>query len=248
MKTKKYTNNLQKSSGLFLQLGLVLTLLTTYLALELKTEQRAATVIETSIDSDDTYEFIPVKEIRIKRKETKVKVKQKRQSSTDFVIDNTPTQEDETPPFVQPIDPEDDNPIDLSGLADEGSGDDILVPDTHLKIDDVQEVPVFPGCEKVKQSKRRACFEKKMHKHVQRKFNSSLSSQLGLSSGKKRIFVEFLITKTGEIEITNSNAPHARLEKEGKRVVKKLPTMIPGKQNGKAVNVKYTLPIVLNVE
>ncbi|MCF6279911.1 MAG: energy transducer TonB [Flavobacteriaceae bacterium] len=248
MKTKTYTNNLQKSSGLFLQLGLVLTLFTTYLALELKTEQRVPIVIETSIDSDDTFELFPVKEIQIKRKEKIVAVKQKRQPSTDFVIDDTPTQEDDTPPFVQPIDPEDHNPIDLSGLVDEGSGDNILAPDDHLKIDDVQEIPIFPGCEKVKQSKRRACFEKKMHKHVQRKFNSSLSNQLGLSSGKKRIFVEFLITKTGEIEITNSNAPHSRLEKEGKRVVNKLPTMIPGKQNGEAVNVKYILPIVFNVE
>ena len=87
-----------------------------------------------------------------------------------------------------------------------------------------------------------------MHKHVQRKFNANLGNQLGMSSGRKRIFVEFIISKTGKIEVTNISAPHKRLQKEGKRVVNKLPTMIPGKQNGEAVNVKYILPIVFSVE
>ena len=111
----------------------------------------------------------------------------------------------------------------------------------------VQEKPIFPGCEKVKESERKKCFEKKITKFVTRKFNAGLAPSLGLSSGKKRILIEFLITKTGEIEITNAKAPHESLKKEGKRVVNKLPKMIPGKQKGKEVDVKYILPILFDV-
>ena len=45
-----------------------------------------------------------------------------------------------------------------------------------------------------------------------------------------------------------ARAPHARLEKEAKRVVGLLPKMIPGKQRGRPVNVTYMLPISFNVE
>ncbi|PHR70163.1 MAG: energy transducer TonB [Lutibacter sp.] len=244
MDTRKHTNNLQKSSVLFLQLGLVLTLLTTYLALELKTEQRIAIIIETSIDSDDTYEFFPAKEIQIERKvkERKFKPVTKKIFTGEIKKNNKPDEVETQLPFdneptVNPT------PNILKGLV-EIPKEDPLVADYFS----VQEVPIFPGCEKVKESKRRACFEKKLHKFVQKKFNGELSIQLGLPSGVQKIYVQFLITKTGDIEVIGGRAPHKKLMTEGKRVVKKLPRMIPGKQNGKEVGVKYMLPISFNVE
>jgi len=45
-----------------------------------------------------------------------------------------------------------------------------------------------------------------------------------------------------------ARGPHARLEKEAIRVVELLPDMTPGKQRGRPVGVKYTLPITLVVE
>ncbi len=86
-----------------------------------------------------------------------------------------------------------------------------------------------------------------MQKHVQRKFNSELASDLGLS-GKLKIYVQFKITKTGGIQIMGARAPHKRLKKEAIRVVKLLPKMQPGKQRGRPVNVTYMLPISFNVE
>jgi protein TonB len=38
------------------------------------------------------------------------------------------------------------------------------------------------------------------------------------------------------------------LQKEATRIIKKLPKMKPGKQRGKAVGVKYTLPMRIDVE
>lgn len=245
MDTKKYTNKLQKSSVLFLQLGLVLTLLTTYLAFELKTEQRATAYKKPKVETEKPYEFTTIDDFQIEEKIVK-KSKQiaKKKSSPEFKIDKTDAKEKDALPF-EVKDTKENNPVETKLVYVEPT---IEVFPEDVPYTSIQEVPIFPGCEKVKESKKRACFDKKMSKHIQSKFNSELANQLGLSSGKKRIWVEFLITKTGEINITNASAPHVRLEKEGKRVVEKLPTMTPGKQNGKAVGVKYTLPISFEVE
>jgi protein TonB len=247
METRKHTNNLQKSSVLFLQLGLVLTLLTTYLAFELKTEQRNATIIDNPHEIEDPEIYFIPDIIEIEREIVKKKKRiAKKQPSQEPVIDNTPSKEEDTLPF-EPTDSEKDNPTDDDFVYVE-SEDDFKEDVPEVSYNSIQEVPIFPGCEKVKESKRRACFDKKMQSHIQRKFNSELSNQLGLSSGVKKIYVKFLITKTGEIEVIGAKASHLRLEKEGKRVVNKLPTMIPGKQNGEKVGVSYMLPIVFKVD
>ncbi|WP_457610622.1 energy transducer TonB, partial [Lutibacter sp.] len=41
---------------------------------------------------------------------------------------------------------------------------------------------------------------------------------------------------------------HKRLQAEAIRVIKLLPKMIPGKQRGRPVGVKYSLPIAFKVE
>ena len=249
METKKYTNKLQKSSVLFLQLGLVLTLLTAYFAFELKTEQKTTYKPDKPVETDKPYEFIPYEVFVIEEKIVKKSKRiAKKNPSPEFKIDKTQNQkEDDTLPFEQ-LDPNKENPVDFGDLVDINEPEPFIENVPTVPYTSIQEVPIFPGCEKVIESKRRACFDKKMSKHIQRKFNGNLHNQLGLSSGVKKIFVQFLITKTGDIKVINARAPHKKLMNEGKRVVKKLPKMIPGKQNGENVGVKYTLPISFEVE
>jgi len=59
-----------------------------------------------------------------------------------------------------------------------------------------------------------------------------------------RVVVQFVVTKTGaigEVKVVRSKDPD--LDREAVRVVKSLPNFIPGKMNGQAVNVWYTLPV-----
>ena len=244
MNTKKHTNKLQKSSLLFFQLGLVLALLTVYVAVEHKTEIHNATVIKNKPSVDEEYAFHQYDNYKVEEKKVvqKKAIVLKKASLDKIKITNKETAKETPLPFDNPDEKAKPTNVDLTKLVDVNEGEE-LDPDFFS----VQEKPIFPGCEKVKESERSACFEKKITKFVSRKFNAGLAPTLGLSSGKKRIFVEFLITKTGEIEITNASAPHVRLKKEGERVVNKLPIMIPGKQNGKEVNVKYLLPITFDV-
>ncbi|MFK5957457.1 MAG: energy transducer TonB, partial [Lutibacter sp.] len=54
--------------------------------------------------------------------------------------------------------------------------------------------------------------------------------------------------KEGNIAGVKSRAPHIALQEEAIRVINLLPKMIPGKQDGNAVGVKYSLPIAFKVE
>jgi protein TonB len=111
----------------------------------------------------------------------------------------------------------------------------------------IENVPVFPGCKGTNEEKKK-CMVDEITKHVNRKYNTGLAGDLGLTPGKKRVYVQFKIDKTGKITDVRARGPHARLEKEAVRVVELLPDMTPGKQRGRPVGVKYTLPITLVVE
>jgi len=247
METKKYTNNLQKSSGLFLQLGLVLTLFTVYQTLELKTEKKTATIIKPQDYIENPYEFENLKDFVVEPKAIVKEVKPvvKAVKPTVFVTTTEPIPND-APPF-EPSDPDEGNPT--STMVKRPSVVDVDVPENFIDdIKTIDEAPVFPGCEKAKYKDKKACFENKLRKFVGKKFNTNLASQLGLSSGVKRIFVEFVITKTGKVKVKQSKASRKRLEKEGERVVNKLPKMIPGKKAGKEVDMIYRLPIIFEVQ
>ncbi len=64
-----------------------------------------------------------------------------------------------------------------------------------------------------------------------------------------RVVVQFVVTKTGKIgEVKIARGKDPDLDKEAVRVVKSLPDFIPGKMNGQAVNVWYTLPITFKLQ
>ena len=119
--------------------------------------------------------------------------------------------------------------------------------DVEVHFTVIENVPEYPGCEKGSNVKKRKCMSDKITKFVQKKFNTDLAGDLGLT-GKQRISVVFKIDKNGNVTGVRSRAPHPRLEKEAARVVGLLPKMKPGRQRGKAVVVSYTLPITFLVQ
>ena len=119
--------------------------------------------------------------------------------------------------------------------------------DVEVPFSVIENVPEYPGCEKGSNAEKRKCMSAKIAKFVQRKFNTDLAGDLGLS-GKQRISVIFKIDKKGNVIGVRSRAPHPRLEKEAARVINLLPKMKPGRQRGKAVVVSYSLPITFKVQ
>ena len=121
------------------------------------------------------------------------------------------------------------------------NGDNVEVPFSVI-----ENVPIFPGCDKGNNEARRKCMSQKITKFVQRKFNTDLAGDLGLS-GRQRISVIFKIDKNGDVVGVRARAPHPKLKAEAIRVVNMLPKMKPGTQLGKAVVVPYSLPIIFEV-
>ena len=110
----------------------------------------------------------------------------------------------------------------------------------------IDQVPVFPGCEGLSKEEQKKCMSKNISKLVGENFNTKLANEFGLT-GRQRINVIFKIDTEGNITDVRFRAPHPSLEDEAIRVIKTLPKMIPGEQNGKKVNVPYSLPIIFQV-
>ena len=83
---------------------------------------------------------------------------------------------------------------------------------------------------------------------MQRKFNTDVAQDIGLEAGKKRMNVQFVIDKAGNIINIKVNAPHKKLEREVNRVIKLLPKMKPAMQGKNAASVRFNLPITFMVE
>lgn len=86
-------------------------------------------------------------------------------------------------------------------------------------------------------------------------FNQYISDNLkapkGISAYKGKLIVEFVVRKDGRIDnvrsVRNNNADPA-LVAEVIKLVKKMPKWKPGKQNGQAVDVYYSLPVPINLQ
>ncbi|WP_291870754.1 M56 family metallopeptidase [Maribacter sp.] len=108
----------------------------------------------------------------------------------------------------------------------------------------IDSVPVFPGCENVKN--KRACFNTMVQKHISKNFRYPLEAQEKGIQG--RVSVMFTISKTGEIINIRKRGPNELLEEETVRIISKLPVMKPGVHKGKNVNVPFSIPITFKLK
>jgi len=231
--------NLENYSKFFMELGLVLALFVAYLSFEYKSYDKTISDLGKLNMQEQVEEDIPITQ-RVEPVKPppppppapeKIEVVKDDKDVEETVLQSTETDEN-TAVKVDDIQTvaEDDEPVD----------------DVPFAI--IENPPIFPGCGNLPKDKQKACFSQKVSKIINKNFNVDLASDLGLSPGRKRIFVMFKIDKTGKVVNVRARGPHKRLEQEAIRVVKLIPRLKPGKQRGRPVGVKYSLPIVFNVQ
>lgn len=116
------------------------------------------------------------------------------------------------------------------------------------QFDLVEIIPITIDCNpKSEKEILKKCVENSIASHVNRTFNAGLAHKLGLKSGLHKINVSFIISINGEIVNIIAEGNNEKLNNEAIKVINRLPKMTPGMINGKTVNVKYSLPIVLLV-
>ena len=232
---KNPKSNLENYSKIFLQIGLVLALFITYAAIEKKTYDRnigdlgsANMTAELEEETVITERIEPVKpKTPPPPAPEKIEIVEDEKEVEETIIESTETDETEAVEIVEVEEVEE------------------VIEDVSFMI--IEDVPVFPGCKGNKEQLKK-CFSKKVQKHFSKKFDADLPNELGLTAGRKRVFIGFKIDKTGNIVNVQARAPHPKIKNEVVKVMKQLPRMKPGKQRGKPVGVKYSIPFTLIVE
>ena len=121
--------------------------------------------------------------------------------------------------------------------------DEIVVKE-EISFLNIDKAPTYPDCEPGDKD----CFSQNIQKHFAKNFDANLPKTLGLSSGRKRVFISFKIDKEGNIFDVQVRAPHEDIKQEVLSVMHSLPKVTPGEHEGKAVDVKYSIPFTILVE
>ena len=101
--------------------------------------------------------------------------------------------------------------------------------------DVVEQMPQFPGGPK-------ALFEY-LSKNIK---YPVVAEENGIQG---RVIVTFVVERDGSItDVKVAKSVDPSLDKEAQRVVKSMPHWIPGKQNGSAVRVKYSVPVTFKLQ
>ncbi|GAA0717196.1 hypothetical protein GCM10009430_13820 [Aquimarina litoralis] len=245
--SNKHDANVRKSTLVNFQIGLIASLLFTFVVFETYTSVSVVAPPDKEVDNTEDVSFtmdaFRVEKPKIQKQLVKVKKVKK-------------------PLLVEPKKVEERSAIakltkELGTISEKGKAkavpvDSILdiveTKEITYGIDKVTVAPIYPGCEGLSSNDERiACLSSKIKKIVSYKFNADLSAEYGLK-GVQKIHVQFQVSKDGSINDVKVRAPHPALEKETRRVVGKFSKMKPGKIGKDAVNVKYFLPITFRIQ
>ena len=225
--------DLSKDRNLYFVIGLTLVLGVTWGAIEYKTYEKVFDLAALDMLEDDD-EDIPITE-QLKTPPPPpppppapevIEVVEDEEEVEETVIESTETDQDE---------------IIIEEIEVEEEFEDIDVPFAVI-----EDVPIFPGCESVAKSQRRACFQEQMNKHIRRNFRyPEIAQEMGIQG---RVYVNFIIAKDGSITNIRMRGPDKNLENEAQRIISRLPQMTPGKQRGRAVRVPFSIPITFRLQ
>ena len=219
--------DLTKNSSLYFAIGLCLVLFVSWRLIEHKTYDKNDFSYEALNVAEDDDELVPITE-QLKTPPpppppaapTIIEVVEDEEEVEETVIESTETTQEQIIEDVEVIEEE---------------------VDVEVPFAIIEDVPLFPGCENVKKSERRNCFQEKIQRHIAKNFRyPEIAQEMGIQG---RVYVQFVISKDGSITGIRTRGPDKNLEKEAQRIIARLPVMIPGKQRGRPVRVPFSIPI-----
>lgn len=108
-------------------------------------------------------------------------------------------------------------------------------------------VPAYKGCDQsLSNEEIKQCTSERINSYANSNFDTKGVEEFA-QDGVNRVYVRFTISKEGMVKDIDARASHLKLAEEAKRVVSSLPKMQPGMQDGKPVNVLYSLPIIFQI-
>ena len=133
---------------------------------------------------------------------------------------------------------------DYRSIPEEKVGD--LAFDEAIPFAVVEQIPLFESCKNVEKLLQNECFQEEIRKHI--KTNLKYPKEAKKNKIECKVSTLFDIDINGtiinlKVRSSNKNDYNLLFEKEAKRIVNKFPKFIPAKQRGKAVKVRYSIPI-----
>ena len=109
----------------------------------------------------------------------------------------------------------------------------------------VENMPSYPGCESENSEQaKQNCTSRKIMEYLSKNINyPAMAKDAGIEG---RVFLSYVVGtdgKVSDVQILRGVPGGEQLDNEAVRVVKNLPKFNPGKQRGKAVPVRYNLPV-----
>ena len=228
--------DLSRNSGLYFVIGLAFVLFISWRAIEYKTYDRSNYDYEALDVDDDDDEEVPITE--------QLKVPPPPPPPpppAPEVIEVVEDEEEVEETIIESTETDQDDIVEVEEIEVEEFDDDIDVPFAVI-----EDVPVYPGCERVAKSKRRDCFQEKINQHIKKNFRyPEIAQEMGIQG---RVYVSFVISTDGSIINVRSRGPDKNLEGEAERIISRLPRMVPGKQRGRAVRVPFSIPITFRLQ
>ncbi|MFK8264911.1 energy transducer TonB [Capnocytophaga cynodegmi] len=224
--------DLAKNSGLFFAIGFALVSALSYAGFELKSyDKQVVDDRKTDVDRrlDEDVEEIIMETPEVQQPQipppvvVEVEVVENEKEIEETIIESTETTKEEV---VQVAD--------IKEVVEEP--EEVDVPFTII-----EDKPMFENCKDVAKDKQFDCFKQNLDKHVQKNFTyPQAAAEMGIQG---RVNVHFRINKDGSITIIGVRGPDKMLEAEARRIIEKLPKLIPGKQRGKPTSVTFSYPI-----
>ena len=218
MEPKKNSNvDLEKKRGLFIQIGLAVSLLIVLGAFEYRSYEKGASSLgDFNLEADWEEE-----------------------------IENTFREEKPPPPPPPPPDEivivEDEEEIENEiEIEDTESDEDLEIEEEEEVTDEVfvivEDMPRFQGCADDQ------CTQMEIMKYIAKNTKYPPIAKENNITG--RVFVSFVVDKTGKVtQVKVLRGVDKYLDAEAVRVVQSMPKFKPGKQRGKTVSVQYSVPI-----
>ncbi|MBU78955.1 MAG: energy transducer TonB [Flavobacteriales bacterium] len=222
-----------KNSSLYFVIGLSLILLITWRAIEWKTYSKIYGYEALNVDDEDD-EDIPITE------QIKVPPPPPPPPPAPEVIEVVEDEEEVEETVIESTETDQEEIVEIEEIEIEEEYDDVDVPFAVI-----EDVPIYPGCERVRKSERRNCFQEQINKHIRKNFRyPDIAQEMGIQG---RVYVSFIINKDGTIGSVRMRGPDKNLEKEAARIINRLPRMTPGKQRGRPVRVPFSIPITFKL-
>jgi len=129
-------------------------------------------------------------------------------------------------------------------VNDDGFDENVM---KAMQFDDVENVPVYNGCENLSKEETKKCFHESITNFIKTEFNSEISKNLNISEVKS-VDAFFQVDENGMISNIKVRDSEVTIQAEIARVLRKIPKMKPATQDGRNVPILYSVPFSFGIK